>query len=144
MSFFIDRHEITQIGNSLEAKEAALDDLRGRWEESKEAMAKLEADVKFMSNEKSEAEEKICQLQKLAEVEKAQQADKVADLEKAKEILLDSKVEMQQSLDDCKAELKKAKTVYNDALEGREKLVLSHTKTIEELKNTHVRKLRFF
>ena len=49
--------------------------------------------------ELSQKDESICRLQTLWETEKSKQEDRISDLERAKELLLDSKVDLQNELE---------------------------------------------
>ena len=83
--------------------------------------------------EKSEAEAKICQLQTLWETEKAKEAEKLSDLEKARELLLNSKVELQRRLDECQSDLQRLHHSQKEAEEEKQNLMRSHSKTIADL-----------
>ena len=72
------------------------------------------------------------------ETEKAKEAEKISDLVKARELLLNSKVELQRSLDECKVDLERLQTSHKDALDKNQDLIRNHSKAIDDLKLHHV------
>ena len=102
------------------------------------SLKKLQAVLKSVSQEKSEAEQEICQLQKMWETEKAKEAEKISDLVKARELLLNSKVELQRSLDECKVDLERLQTSHKETLDNNQDLIRQHSKAIDDLKSHHV------
>jgi predicted nucleic acid-binding Zn-ribbon protein len=69
-------------------------------------LSKVELEFEQMSSELeasrielSERDESICRLQTLLETEKSRLEDRIYDLERAKELLLDSKVELQNEVE---------------------------------------------
>lgn len=127
-----------KVQSHLEAKECIIVELSDQCQGQQKTIGQLEEAVKSSSAEKSEAEEKICQLQSLWEMEKVKQSQKLQDLEAAKELLLNSKVELQRQLDECKADLRRLQTTLTEAQTQKEDLIRSHSQAIQDLNSKHV------
>lgn len=127
-----------KVQSHLEAKECIIRELSDQCQGQQKTIGQLSEAVKCSSAEKSEAEEKICQLQSLWEQEKVKQSQKLKDSEAAKELLLNSKVELQRQLDECKADLRSLQTTLTQAQTQKEDLIRSHSKAIQDLSSKHV------
>ena len=97
--------------------------------------------IKDSENEKEEAESKICQLQTLLEKEKARLEERLSDLEKAKELLLDSKVDLQHQLDSSKSDAKTLQEQLEKLKVEKEKIADTFSREIETLKKDYCQQL---
>ena len=132
------------MSSSLELSQEEDVKLKSQNSSREAAISKLQSTVKCALAEKSEVETKICQLQSLWETEKAKEAEKLSDLEKARDLLLNSKVDLQGKLDECQADLRRLQQNNKDEKAQNQKLMSTHSKTLSELKARHVRKISYF
>ena len=126
------------LQTNLEGKENVLRDLEIQVNSSERSILELQASLKAATSEKSQAEEKTCQLQSLWETEKAKQAEKLSDLAKAKELLLNSKVELQRELESCQSDLNQLRAIQQKAKEELEMTLKKHSKEMADLQALQV------
>ena len=111
---------------TIEVKRKAIGDLEVTLKECQQRLEISLADKKAVETEKGEAEEKICQLQSLREKERETLEEKITDLERAKELLLDSKVIIQDQLEEMNSKLSmqeaQTKTVRAEAVKKEKDL----------------------
>ena len=129
---------IERQGTNLEAKENTLKDLESQVSSHEGSILELQKAVKSVTYEKSQAEEKICKIQSLWETEKAAEAEKLSDLAKAKELLLNSKVELQRQLEECQSDLQQLRAIQHSAKEELAATLKKHSKEMADLQEAQV------
>ena len=126
------------LETNLAGKENVLKDLETQVNSHESTILELQASLKAATREKSEAEEKTCQLQSLWETEKAKQAEKLSDLAKAKEILLNSKVQIQRELEECQSDLNQLRAIQQKAKDEMAATLKKHSKEMADLQALQV------
>ena len=85
----------------MQSKSSLLEDLSAKDAEMETQMSRLQKQIEDQINEKGEIENRICLLQSTHEKEKSQFEGKMKDLESAKDLLLNSKLGLQNELEDA-------------------------------------------
>ena len=87
----------------MQSKASLLEDLSANNAELESQMESLQKQIQEQINEKGEIENRICVLQSTHEKEKSQFEGKMKDLQSAKDLLLNSKLGLQNELEDATA-----------------------------------------
>lgn len=87
----------------IQSKNDMLEGISVKNAELDERVITLQKELHCQANEKLEVEERICKLQSSYEKEKSDLEERSKDLQNAKDLLLNSKVQLQNALEDANA-----------------------------------------
>ena len=132
--FTATKEENNDLLVQLQSKNNMLGSISAKNAELDEQIIRLQKELQDQSSEKAEVEERICKLQSSYEKEKSDLEERAKDLQNAKDLLLNSKVEMQNHLEDSNArtnilkqEIEKVK-IQSRQVEDKLQSELSHIK----------------
>ena len=119
----------------MQSKISLLDNLNAKNVDLDEEIVKMKKELQSQVDEKGEIEKRICMLQSAHEKERSELEERIKSLQGAKELLLNSKIGLQNELEDAnsrtnilKQEIEKVKGQSRKA-EDKLQSELSHTKT---------------